>query len=263
MEIEVFCITPDEELFAHIRENCAATKRWAKTIPAHDGAAVLVGGGPSLRRKIENIRARQDNGQKVFALNGAAKFLNENGILPDYQVLLDPQPLLAEYIAPAKDYLVASQCHPSILKALPDATLWHLASEGVEEQIPDFDEDFCLVGGGLSVGLSAMCVAYSMGYRKLHIYGYDSSFEEDEGHAYPTPDFSAKTVHKRLDAGTVLAKCAGKVFHTTLGLYKQAEMFHKVSGDLIDMGTLLTVECDGLLRAMVDENNRLNAAEAA
>lgn len=261
MHIETFCITPEAEMFAQIRENCAATKRWAKSLPAHDGAAVLVGGGPSVLKHIDGIRKRQQHGQKVFAMNGAAKLLNDHGILPDYQVLLDPQKLLQDYIAPAADYLVASQCHPSVLKRLPGAMLWHLATEGVAEQIPDHDDDYCLTGGGISVGLSAMPLAYALGYRKLHIYGYDSSHAEDACHAYPVTDSVSE--HKHRDGSTIIAKVFGKKFTTTLGLLQQAQEFHRVAGDLIDLGCLITVDCDGLLRAMVDENNALNAVKAA
>lgn len=265
MEIEVFCIAPNEELFSQIRENCAATRRWAKAIPAHDGAAVLVGGGPSLRKNLDGVRMRQEHGQKVFALNGACKFLNDNGITPDYQVLLDPQPLLIDYIGDAKEHLVASQCHPSILKALPNATLWHLDVEGAKEQIPPFDDDYCLVGGGITVGLSAMCVAYSMGYRAIHCYGYDSSYADDgQDHAYAAPaDVGSKVVHKRLDHNTIVVTYAGKKFNTSLCLFQQAQTFQKTAGDLIELGCLITVNCDGLLRSIVDENNRLTAAEAA
>lgn len=258
MQIEVFCITPDEELFSYIRENCASTKRWAKTQPAHDGAAVIVGGGPSVLSRLDGIRMRQEHGQTVFALNGAAKLLNDNGILPDYQVLLDPQQLLHDYIAPAKDYLVASQCHPSILKRLPDAMLWHLATEGVAEQIPPHDDDYCLTGGGISVGLSTLCLAYALGYRKLHCYGFDSSYSGDKGHAYPVTQKPAE--HQRLDAGLISVRTFGQKFVTTLGLYHQAQEFHRVAGDLIDLGCLVTVDCDGLLRAMVDANNASAAA---
>lgn len=246
MKIDVFCITPDEVLFSYIRENCAACRKWSKVIDAHDGAAVLVGGGPSLRSRLSGIRKRQELGQKVFALNGAARFLNENGIVPDYQVFLDPQLCLTDFIAPATEYLVASQCHPNVLKAVPDPTLWHLAVEGAQEQVPEHDDAYCLVGGGISVGLSSMFLAYSMGFRKLHLYGYDSSFEDNNGHAYVSP--------MKVNANSVRVAIGGKQFVSTLNMVRQAQEFPKLCDELIDRGCLITVECDGLLRAVVDEN---------
>lgn len=262
MEIDVFCITPDEELFAQIRANSAACKRWAKSVEAHDGAAVLVGGGPSVRSRIDAIKYRQGHGQKVFALNGVCKLLNENGVIPDYQVLLDPQAFLVDYIGEAKEYLVASQCHPSILEALPEATLWHLAVEGAEEQLPPHDDSYCLVGGGITVGLSSLPLAYSMGYRTIHCYGYDSSYEDAATHAFKSPDISPDRIaHKAIAGERVSVTISGKKFISTLCLTKQAQEFPKLCDDLIDRGCTVTLDCDGLLWAIVQQN--LIAAQAA
>ncbi len=261
MEIDVHCITPDEELFSQIRENSASCKRWAKSVEPHEGIAVVVGGGPSLRSRLGAIKYRQNLGQTVFALNGAAKFLNDNDVIPDFQVMLDPQPFLTGYIGQAREYLIASQCHPDVLKAVPDPILWHLAVEGAEEQLPPHDDSFCLVGGGITVGLSSLCLIYSMGYRKIHCYGYDSSYE-DTSHAYTTPDISpVKVIYKPIAGEKVSVTVGGKKFITTLCLTKQAQQFPKLCDDLIDMGCTVTLDCDGLLWAIVQQN--LIAAQAA
>lgn len=261
MEIDVFCILPDEELFSQIRENSASCKNWAKSVDAHDGVAVLVGGGPSLRSRIDAVKYRQSVGQKIFALNGACKLLNLNGVIPDYQVLLDPQEFLTAYIGEAKEYLISSQCHPSVFAAVPNPTLWHVATEGAEEQLPDHDESFCMVGGGVTVGLTSMCLAYSMGYRALHCYGYDSSYE-DQTHAYPLPDISPIRIkHKPVSGERVSVTTGGKKFITTLCLTKQAQNFPKLCDDLMDRGCAITLDCDGLLWAIVQQNNI--AAQAA
>lgn len=261
MELDTFCVTPDEVLFSQIRENCASRKKWSKRIVAHDGQAVLVGGGPSLRDNVPEIRWRQELGQTVFALNGACGFLNARGIIPDFQVLLDPQEQLGLVIAKARDYLIASQCHPKVVASLPDATLWHLAVDGAEEQVPSHDEDFCLVGGGLTVGLSSMCLAYSMGYRKLHLYGYDSSADEAGDHAYNNHVDTEASFHS--EPGVIFT-VGTKAFKTTIGLAKQAQQFPKLCNDLIDLGCLITVTGGGLIRAIVEETHKQPiAAEAA
>lgn len=262
MEIDVHCITPDEELFSHIRENSASCKRWAKSIEAHDGAAVLVGGGPSLRSRMEAVKYRQVQGQKIFALNGTCRFLNENGVIPDYQVMLDPQEFLTAYIGIAKEYLVSSQCHPSVLAAVPDPTLWHMAIEGAEAQIPDNGEDLLMVGGGVTVGLTSMCLAYGLGYRMLHCYGYDSSYEEGQTHAYSLPEIrKEQIIHMPIAGERVSVSMPGKRFMSTLCLVKQAQNFPKLCDDLMDLGCTVTLDCDGLLWALVQQN--LIAAQAA
>lgn len=261
MEIDVFCVMPDEELFPRIRENCAKYQRRAKVIEAHNGAAVLVGGGPSLRDKISGLKARQRNGQKIFALNGACKFLNENGIVPDYQVLLDPQEFLGAYIGNATEYLVASQCHPGVIAAIPgDPIIWHVATEHAEENTPQHPDGDCLVGGGFTVGLCSMCLVYAMGYRALHLYGYDSSVAEDRDHAYPNP-VSGKVGFDAVPI--VTATMGGRKFKTTLAYAKQAQVFPKLCADLMGMGCNITIDADGLIMAVVEEMQKPILSDAA
>lgn len=261
MEIDLFCIAPDSELIPRIVGNCERYPLRVKKVAAHDGHAVLVGGGPSLREKVSSIKKCQELGQTIFALNGAAGFLNANGIVPDYQVLLDPQELLKDYFGAAKDYLIASQCHPHTLAASPKRPiLWHIAMEGREEITPQHPDGDCLIGGGYTVGLCSMCLAYALGYRSLHIYGYDSSVTELGDHAYPCPIKQDQV----FDADPcVVVTLGGKRFRTTFSLAKQAQTFPKVCDDLIDAGCVITVDCGGLIQAVVNESNRLNAVKAA
>lgn len=259
MEIELFCITPEDVLVPRIAENCANYPARIRTVPAHEGHAVIVGGGPSVREKISSIKKRQEHGQTVFGLNGAAGFLNSHGIIPEYQVLLDPQEALTNYFGAAGEYLIASQCHPAVLAASPKPPiLWHVATEGREETTPLHPDGDCLVGGGYSVGLCSMCLVYAMGFRSIHLYGFDSSVTELGDHAYPCP--LPGTTHKFDASPEVVATVGGKRFQTTLQLAKQAQTFTKVCDDLLNAGCLVTVDCGGLLKALVDENNRLSAA---
>lgn len=261
MEIDLYCVVPDEQLFPRIRENCKHYPARARRVEPHDGAAVLVAGGPSLRDYLGSVRKRREHGQAIFALNGACKYLNENGIIPDYQVLLDPQSFMVDYIGEADHYLVASQCDPSVLAALPNPILWHVATEGAEENTPHHPDGDCLVGGGYTVGLCAMCLVYALGYRNLHLFGYDSSSTDEGDHAYKCP---IKGTNQAFDAPQVVtATVGGKTFKTTLSLAKQAQVFPKLCDDLIDNGCLITVECDGLLRAVVDNVRNQHAAKAA
>ena len=259
MEIDIVCPVSDEVLFSHVRENSAACRKWVKRLPVHDGHAVLVGGGPSLRNKIEVIRKRHLSGQKVFALNGACGFLNRNGIIPDYQVVLDAQEFMPEYLGNANDYLIASQCHPSVLKMVPDAILWHLAVDGIEDHIPAYGADYSLTGGGVTVGLSAMPLAYALGYRKMHLYGYDSSVDEMGDHAYPNPKSGNSFDTPPIASVTI----GGKKFRTTLGMARQAQIFPNLVNDMIDLGCLITVDASGLIVAVMEEMRRFPVEEAA
>lgn len=282
MQIDICCNTEDETLFQNIEINSRRDLEWISEVPAHDGHAVIVGGGPSLKDSIETIRWRQGLGQKVFALNGAAKFLSSQGIQVDYLVVLDAREANASFLSlcSVKHALFASQCHPRLLDiALGDdcpdeckaghgsdevihlaapnfvlrVSLWHPKIDGIEDHLPDRRESLTLIGGGTTVGLSAMCLAYTMGYRKLHLFGYDSSHKEDEGHAYAQPMNDKEPVCK--------VTVFGKTFKSSLAMAKQAEFFPTVSDNLIDLGCVITVDGDGLLPFVVREiAKRANAA---
>jgi len=177
MEIEVRCAYSDALIYSNIRANSRACSNWLKTSDAHDGHAVIVGGGPSVADKMPLIKRRLALGQTCFALNGAGRFLNEHGIVPDYQVFLDCLPDLHTRIGEAKNYLIGSQCDPVMLASVPNPILWHTAIPDVEDHLDPArkaDGGYNLIGGGgITVGLCTMALAYSMGFRKIHLFGYD------------------------------------------------------------------------------------------
>lgn len=242
MEITVTCNTDDDVLFRNIEKNSSLPLYWVKAEPAHDGHAIIVGGGPSLLDTLESIRWRQSLGQKVFALNGAAKTLSDNGIKVDYSVILDAREWNKKFIGHAEHYLIASQCDPVLFENLKDVSLWHPALEGIDEHLPEYNDSYALIGGGTTVGLSAMCLAYTMGYRKLHLYGFDSSHRETS-HAY----------EQKQNEGEPICKVTvyGKTFKTSWTMAKQAELFPSVCDNLIDLGCIITVDGDGLIPHIV------------
>jgi uncharacterized Rossmann fold enzyme len=246
MDITLICNTPDDVLRKQVLQNSRRPLKWVYTVPEHDGHAVIVGGGPSIQDYMGSIRWRKSLGQKVFALNNAAKHLHEAEIVPDYQVMIDARPGNVKYVGYAKKYLLASQCHPLVFEAAPEehTMLWHPVIEGVldaQNPLPMglVQQSHTLIGGGTTVGLSAMCLAYTMGYRKLHLYGYDSSHRGESGHAYPQPDNSSEVMCR--------VTSFGKVYHSTLTMAKQAELFPTVANNLIERGCIITMDGDGLL----------------
>jgi hypothetical protein len=103
--------------------------------------------------------------------------------------------------------------------------------------LPATQPEHAIVGGGTTVGLSAMVLAYVLGYRKLHLYGYDSSYRAEATHAYAQHD------PQRVDC---VATVAGRKFRTSLAMAKQAELFPTLADSLIDLGCLITIRGDGL-----------------
>jgi len=245
MDIEITCNTDDDIIFENVSINSRQHEGWIKQVPAHDGHAVIVGGGPSVAENLPAIIQRQNHGQIVFALNGAAGFLNRHGVLPEYQVILDARRDNVGLVGHALNYLFSSQCHPDVIGSVQDVILWHPAMENLDDHLPEHGDEYALVGGGTTVGLSAMCLAYTMGFRKLHLFGYDSSHRNTLGHAYSQP----------LNDRDPLCKVTigDKVFTSSLAMARQAELFPDVCNTLLDLDCIITVNADGLIMAVVDE----------
>ncbi len=242
LPIHVICNTSDEQLFDNIRLNARRPGAWVKATPAHERVAVLCGSGPSLADTVEDIRERHAHGAVVFAMNGAAAFLHRHGILPDYQVIIDARAETAQLVGPARQHLFASQVHPACFARQPAAQVWHLQITGIDEVLPDYDEDYCLIGGAASVGNTAACLAYALGYRTLHLYGYDSSHRDGQGHAFSQPMNNGDPC--------AMVRFCGKDYLTSLTMKLQAEKFQLTARDLTQLGCTLHVHGSGLLPDM-------------
>lgn len=240
----VECNTSDETIRNNIAENSKRHLPWVKTEEEHDGHAVIVGSGPSLVDTLPEIKRRKALGQTIFALNGSAKFLKENGVQVDYTVMVDAREENLRFVGWADHYLLSSQCAPVVVSAVAeDVTLWHPVTNGMEDAIYPADKDYALIGGGTTVGLSSLCLVYALGYRKMHLFGYDSSHRDKAGHAFE------QSLNK--NDSLCFVTVDGIRYRASLAMAKQAELFPILSNELIDRGCVITVDGDGLLPAIV------------
>lgn len=179
-----------------VRANAAANVPRAEPVawpmPAHDRTVIIAAGGPSLGRwlpslQFERAAASLGAGADLWALNGVHDYLIERGIVPDAMVMLDSRSACPETFLskphPDVHYLIATQCDPGAFDRLAGfkVSRWTGWAWGIEE----FDDH--IIGGGATVGLKSIALAYAMGYRKFKLFGYDASYEGDADHAYPQP----------------------------------------------------------------------------
>jgi uncharacterized Rossmann fold enzyme len=248
LPVLVLCNTPDEELEENIRRNAALDLNWIGFNPPQACSAIMVGGGPSLADSIPEIRRQMAYGSVIFAMNGASSYLTERNIPVHYQVILDAKPETAALVDPnAEQHLMASQVAPATMDAAgPFKRVWHLAvSEDMDRLFPEERRKrggYALVGGGASVGNSALALAYVLGFRRFDLFGYDSSHRGDKSHAYPQPmnDFIPN----------IEVEWAGKTYTASVAMKSQAEKFQMFGQTLKQAGCTLRVHGDGLLPAM-------------
>jgi len=187
---------------------------WLNVVPEHDGVAVLCGNAPSLSDTLDEIRQL---GGTIFAGNDAANLLIENGVDVDYQVMLDPHYRAVNELADAKNHLFASAVDPVLFNMKPDAVLWHTHSEDrwIDKLIPKDHPPFTYIGGSCSVSVYAMSIAYTLGFREIHMFGVDSSYKGGQTHA-------KGAITDELGVINVKVKVGDSVFETNTGLKEQA-----------------------------------------
>lgn len=242
--VVVMMNTPDEEIEANVRANTARDLRWLAAHDAHEGIAVLVGGGPSVHDCLDDIHALVDAGATVFAINAASQWLRGQGIAVDWQVTCDAKAETADLTdSNARGHLFASHVSPVTMDSAADPIVWHSMLHVREDWFPPAKVKrggYALLGGEASSGLGALCVAYCLGFRRLEIFGYDSCHKHNNSHAYR---------QRMNDVIPVMPfTWAGRSFQTSVTMRTQAERFPIIAQALQQEGVKLTVWGDGLLQ---------------
>lgn len=183
------------EQFQHIADNTKAIGEWVKAYQAHNKHALLVSAGPTLAEFLPEIRKRQAEGAVVFAVKHAFPVLKAAGITPDYTVLLDPRPVdgvsthgvvrtdLFKDAGPEDTFLLATMTHPSVRRHLEarDSRIigWHAQTGGTAEaNLPEFQTGLA-IGGGTCAATRMQTIAFVLGFRRLHFFGYDFFYPKD------------------------------------------------------------------------------------
>ena len=153
-------------------------------------------------------------------MNGALALLLKNGITPNAWVTIDPMMDILDYLKETPEsvtYYPASVCHPAVLnrlKNLPKVYLWHLLSD-----LP-LPSSFTQIGGGSTTACRAPMLATALGYKRVTLFGVDSSWEADDAfHA----DGRAVPLTGRDGDQAIVVKCSnGREYRSSKALLSQA-----------------------------------------
>lgn len=215
---------------------------WLETVDPHDGVALICAGGPSLKQELASVCAHVTAGADVFACNNVPRSLSAFSIEADYHVMVDARPENLEFTTanvPTTICLYASQCDKAVHEAAGgNLVLWHAAFDGVID-IVGADKERLYVGGGTTCGMKAATLAWTLGYRTIHLYGFDSCYSGEDHHAYPQ---SLNDGEKVLDA-----EFNGKIYRCSPWMIQQAEDFEVFAPQLIDHGVEIHVHGTGLI----------------
>ena len=205
------CVSKD-----YIRDNIKSNlkmidhSRFMHRISPHNQTALIVSGGPYLNIKELKDTIKENPGCKVVCVKHSYNKLLENNIKPWACVLLDPRPItgisthgimrkdLFKKVDPSTKFFVASMTDPSVtehlIKKKADIYGWHAFTESLREedergvqivnnQVHLVDElgipqGSTLITGGTCAAMRAIGIMNTMGFREMHLFGFDCSMEE-------------------------------------------------------------------------------------
>ena len=213
----------------------------------------LCAGGPYLSDHIPEIRRLQVAGSEVVCVGNAGATLLSYDIKPNGHVILDGAERNKSFVTPSRDtrYFVASQCDPSVFKALENhrhVYIWHACS--TPEDKFNLDEwygkgKWIPIGSGSYITLRSIGLLNVLGYQYIYVYGLDSCLHEDSHHAYSQPNADGHEVHTISINGTK--------FRCNAWMVDQAKQFV----DCIKKGTFgdaeLAVKGDGMIATIIRE----------
>jgi hypothetical protein len=187
------------------------------------------------------------DGAVVWSLNGAAAYLHKNNIISTAQVIADAREENAGFVAYVRsgEHILSTTCHAAVFDAVQrfsqyDITLWSPDMDGMQAVLDELGLDNKLmIGGGPTVGLKAMCIGLARGYRKFELFGFDSSYSGDDGHAYPQ---QLNEHDERIDVWV-----DGRKFVCAPWMYRQAQHFQAQVKAMAALGCEINVHGDGLI----------------
>ncbi len=241
-----------EYVYDNIRANVGRDLEWFLGNEKLPGTCVIVGGGPSMKDDLKAIRDHRRRGARIVTVNNALNYLHDHGITPDAHVMLDAREENASMVQNAPKnvrYFLASQVHPCVFEALDEhnVTLWHCGihdGERLMEIVEPWWEKkpVVFVPGGGTVGLRALNLAWLSGYKKIHLYGFDSSYEGESHHAYAQP----------LNDGDnrIVVAMGEKTYTCAPWMLRQAKEFRENFTDLKCKGVSIWVHGRGLIPDM-------------
>lgn len=262
LSVKAKCVADNDTLISHIHSALdRGLQEFQPTLKPHDGECIIVGSGPTVRHYPEKIRKLASKpGTIIISVKAGHDFLLEKGIVPHYGLMVDPRTHITKYFKMKRDdikYLIASQVHPEVFDYFSDnnVILWHLLAGSLLEafklkgincpspESPWRKGDPFPVGGGSTSGLRAICLAFYMGFRKVHLFGFDSSFYKPFDTKYEVDEFIRRYNENRDSLGAktnlkisgdkpvqdvVALEVENKFYVTDLPMAAQADEFQKI-----------------------------------
>lgn len=218
LQINFKPILSSKEITKHRKYASRLKLRELQTVEPHHGKVAIVASGPSVKDYLYKLRNFDGD---IIAINKENQHLQDEGIKFQKVVVIDPL-IMPEYLGtPLKDvtYYFASNCNPKLFDAYKDynVVLFHIFSDGV---VYPKKKKHMIVGS--VAGLAAIRVAKHLGYRDIHVFGMDCSWEDDN-HIKVYEDKNKTSYNNNI----LIVEANGKKFKTSIGFLGAADDFCK------------------------------------
>jgi hypothetical protein len=233
---------PEEEMKKHILENIRKGYTECRPHEAQEREVAILAGGPSLA-----TFDRPD--LPIITVNGAYNWAIEKGYKPSATMIVDPREFNRRFTQPPIPeckYLIGSQCHPSVAGSVPkeQVYLWHsgdLCGPVIEEYAKETqgEHQFFPVFGGSTVMLRGLSLLVMLGFRKFHIWGFDSCLMDGKHHAYSQPENDTEKVMDIL--------IGGRKFKCHAWQAVQAQEFIETLKHMLPDDVVMEIHGDGLI----------------
>lgn len=143
----------------------------------------LIAGGPSLDKTLESLKKRGED-TKIVCVGTSVKKLKAAGIFPDYMVVTDPMPWMAEQVEESEEIplLYLSTAFYEVRNRVKSGYI--ILQEGytpAEEKA--YKNGWHLYGTGGSVTTTALDILLSMNCAQIICMGMDMAYTENKSHA--------------------------------------------------------------------------------
>lgn len=246
-------------VLANVKENIRLGFQQVQPYPTNDVEVMLVGGGPSLKSQIGEIRRLREQGVKLVCLNNAYQYCLDHDIKPSAFVMVDARPFnlrFVENVIPDCKYFIASQCDPAVfgrlLEVRDQTYIWHTSAEEIQDALQEVYPKCYPVPGGSTVLLRAIPLFRMLGFKRFYVFGCDSCLEEGQHHAYAQKENDDQVV--------IPVKVGEEVFYCNPWMISQAREFIdlvKCMNDVMELeiygGLLRQILKSGADRAAIEE----------
>lgn len=180
------------ELISNVAQNIRRPIPQVMPHAVRNDELLIVGGGWSVEETFDELLELHWQGNYIMALNGAGNYLMSKNVKPSIQTVLDARAVNSVFVEtpiPLCKYFLASQCDPSLFDLCEGRDTYIFHTDHADTKAGKIIQTYynnraSLTTGGSTVGLRAISLAYTLGFRKIHLFGIDSCYKGDKHHSY-------------------------------------------------------------------------------